>query len=102
MTHANHPSLPGYNEQQLLVDGCPECEERGSDPHVAICHLDKQRFARAWARAAEWQSGKAGVALTISESEAPMLRQLWTVQVMFERLYDQPLGELPPGLLVRL
>ena len=27
--HGPHESLPGYHPDQLLVDGCDECEERG-------------------------------------------------------------------------
>lgn len=100
MTHANHPSLPGFDPRQLLVDGCPECEERGSDYVTAICHLDGVRFRAAWERAAAWQSTDSSEALAIAVAEVPMLRALWAVQVMFERLYRVPLGELPPGLLL--
>lgn len=100
MTHANHASLPGFHHQQLLVDGCHECEDRGADGLTAILHLDGQRFREAWARAAAWQTDVPGIGQTISVSEAPMLRTLWTLQVMFERLYGVPLGELPPGLLL--
>lgn len=98
--HTNHTSLPGYDERQLLHDGCPECEKRGSEPETAILHLDALNFRRAWARAAAWHTSRASSYGEIAACEVPMLRSLWAVQVMFERLYGQPLGELPAALLL--
>lgn len=100
MTHVNHASLEGYDPSQLLVDGCDECEQRGSDVVTAILHMDGQRFRMAWARAAAWQTDSPGIGPTVAVCEAPMLRSLWAVEVMFERLFNVPLGEIPPGLML--
>lgn len=95
MTHANHPTLPGYDERQLFHDGCEECEARGASPEAAT-YLDRGRFAKAWKRAADWQrNADPDVVRSLSHAELPMLRSLWYVQVMFERCYGWPLGTLP-------
>ena len=98
MSHAYHDSLPGFHPDQVLFDGCPECEHRGSDPLVALANLDAHNFRRAWLRAADWQattppSGKHPEA--ISEAETQLLRTLWAVQVRFEGIWS--LGTLPEG-----
>ncbi len=91
MTHAYHDALPGYNSEQILHDGCEECEARGADPYLAITNLDIGRFAQAWARAAELNVN----GLTNgSYAELPLLRVLLAVQVQFERI-GFPLGFLP-------
>lgn len=91
MTHDNHATLPGYDPDQLLHDGCAECEERGADPGLAIAYLDHERFGRAWERAATLQArGLPGG----SRAELPMLRILAAVEVQLERR-GLPLGVLP-------
>jgi hypothetical protein len=91
--HDDHLGLPGYDERQIYKDGCGTCEARGGDFEEALVHMDGQTFGRAWRRAYQWQHN--GGDLAISKAEAPMLRHLWTVQVMLERCCGVPLGELP-------
>ena len=95
MTHDYHEKLPGYHPDQVLHDGCAECEDRGADPNLAIQHMDVQRFQHAWQRAADWQ--KNGTAPLIAHAEIDTLRLLWAVQVQFERL-GVPIGMFPVGL----
>ena len=49
--HDYHPSLPGFHPDQVLVDGCIECERRSKDLRLAITHMDDERFERACTRA---------------------------------------------------
>lgn len=89
--HSEHTSLEGYHEDQLLHDGCPECEYRGENVEQAISHLDTERFRLAWLRAAELQLH--GLANS-SRAETPMLRALAAVQVQLERR-GTPIGDMP-------
>jgi hypothetical protein len=90
-THAAHSSLPGYDPGQILVDGCRECERRGSDAFEALTHLDVFTFQRAWERAAEWQLHGLP---TLSHAESRMLSALMGVVIQFERL-GWPFGVVP-------
>ena len=96
-THAHHEAFPGFDPDRILHDGCPECEHRGEvDGGLdAIIHLDPVRFAEAWARAAAWQRDQLDPRRPIAACEAPMLKVLWTIQLMFERAGIAPLGVLP-------
>ena len=72
--------------RQVLQDNCRACAERGRLVHVAIDSLDETAFAAAWTRAAQWQTGRLkGGAGTVSDTEAPLLRALWAVQVAMEK-----------------
>jgi hypothetical protein len=92
-THDYHEGLPGYSPEQILHTGCAECEFRGRDVSEAIVHLDGRNFARAWKRAAEWNTAGA---LNICEAEVPLLRALWSLQLQLHRL-GVPIGEIPAG-----
>lgn len=83
MTHDYHDALPGYDEAQILHDGCAECEARSASRNHGIAHLDHWRFARAWRRASDWNQGSLDNS-TISAAEVPMLDVLWAVQVKLE------------------
>lgn len=91
MSHAYHDGLPGYNADQLMHDGCPTCERRAAMPDRGISSLDRQNFARAWARAA--QLGRSGLP-GMSAAEMPLLRALWAVQLQLQR-HGVPIGYLP-------
>lgn len=69
--------------RQVLHDGCRECETRGKDIPAAIGSLDKDAFAAAYKRAADWQQGRTGS--VISQAEKPLLRALWAFEVQLER-----------------
>lgn len=97
-THTNHTTLEGYDPERLLQDGCSECEHRGADPLEGLAHLDAQRFAKAWRRAADWQRDRLPGRQPVSVAEAPMLRVLWQIQLLFERFGYATLGQLPGRL----
>jgi len=93
MVHDYHESLPGYDPEQILHDGCGECEARAKSRNHGLATLDQQNFARAWARAAEWnQQGLRNV----SAAEVPILDVLWAVQCQLEQ-HGVPVGVLPNG-----
>jgi hypothetical protein len=92
--HDYHEQLPGFDERQILHDGCSECQYRGENVIRAIGALDHNRFERAWRRAASWNRGGSG-GMAISEAEAPLLNTLWAIQCQLERR-GLPIGELPP------
>lgn len=89
--HDHHESLPGYSSQQLLHDGCGECERRSKEPGLGIPHLDPINFAWAWTRANEWK--RDGLP-DVAEVEKPMLNALWAVQVQLEQR-GVPMGQCP-------
>jgi len=94
MAHDYHEGLPGYDPQQILHDGCGECEQRAySDAAHGITQLDRLHFAQAWVRAAEWNQ-RSSVGLSLSHAELPMLRTLWAIQVQLAG-WGQPIGTLP-------
>lgn len=92
--HDYHDALPGYDPEQLLHDGCTECEARATYCDHGISKLDSQNFARAWRRAYHWNVGGTGT--QISDAERPMLTVLWSVQLQLERR-GVPIGHLPPA-----
>lgn len=92
--HDYHDALPGFNEAQLLYDGCEECERRGEDPVEALARMDAQRFARAWRRAAAYKRGELSVEQAVSHAEIAVLNVLWAVQVHLERT-GWPIGQVP-------
>jgi hypothetical protein len=86
MSHVCHTALPGYDEHQILHDGCPECEHRGKDVVAALIHLDVGNFERAWRRAYDLEaSGGDRSAIKVSRTEKPLLEVLWFMQVQLER-----------------
>lgn len=74
--HDYHEGLEGYSPRQLLVDGCGECEARGADVVLALSHLDRPSYARAWARAALRNRGQLRDG---SRAEAELLRTLGAI-----------------------
>jgi len=90
--HTVHENLPGFKPDQLLVDGCPECERRGKNLTEAMGNLDAKRVVEAWRRAYRWQV--LGDVIP-SSAEAPMLSAMWSVQVLLERVAGLQLGQLP-------
>jgi hypothetical protein len=87
MSHAYHDALPGFSPDQLLFDGCPECEHRGQDAGRAIAMLDAANFRRAWRRAYDcYASAGDRQSLVVSDAETPLLDALWSVQLQLERI----------------
>lgn len=86
--HDYHENLPGFDERQLLVDGCEECEFRGKHPLEGLNHMDNATMMKAIARAITWQTcdgyGSDHYLNTIgriSHAEAPVLETIWTVMI---------------------
>lgn len=102
MSHDYHPGLPGYHPDQILIDGCQECEHRVEVVERALGNLDHKRFAAAWLRAADTfaSTPPSGVKVPLGErsvAEMPLLTALWGVQVHLQRM-GLPLGWLPVGM----
>ena len=96
MTHDCHTDLPGYDERQLFVSGCRECERRGASLRLALSHMDGATFGHAWRRAANWgRYGECEATGPFSSVEVDVLDALWTIEVMLERTCRLPIGELP-------
>lgn len=94
--HSAHEAHPGYSPRQVLKDQCAECLERSGDIPLAIGHMDRETFGRAWKRAVS--RNRDGLP-DISDAEAPLLDVLWALAAQFERR-GFPLGECPEaGLL---
>jgi hypothetical protein len=96
MSHDHHPSLPGYSPDQILVDGCAECEHRSERCDHGLDNLDMGNFELAWRRAA--RRGQIGLS-DASRAEAPLLNALWSVQVQLGRR-GVPIGHIPSGTLI--
>ena len=96
MSHDHHQSLPGYSANQIMVDGCGECEHRSERRDHGLDNLDPLNFERAWYRAA--RHGQRGLT-DVSVNEAPMLNLLWSVQVQLERR-GVPIGYCPGSTLI--
>jgi hypothetical protein len=98
MSHTYHEGLRGYDERQILHDGCPECEYRAENAERAIANMDNGTFARAWKRAFDWQASRGGgyeATGDLSHAELLVLRTLWAIQVQLERA-GRPLdGRVP-------
>lgn len=91
--HDYHDGLPGFSTDQIMHDGCGECEARAKETAGGLAHLDKVNVARAWQRAAAWNAGEVW---NISRAEVPLLNALWVVQVKLEN-FGNPIGILPGG-----
>lgn len=81
--HDYHEELPGFHPDQILHDGCGECEERGKVAHRAIVALDHDNYQRAWRRAIQWNEAGGG-GLHIARAEALLLETLWAVHCQQE------------------
>lgn len=92
--HDYHDGLPGFDPAQILHDGCQECEQRSDATDGGLAHLDRQNFALAWQRSAQWN--RSGLA-NLSRAEIPLLNILWSVQIKLEQ-YGVPIGEVPHGV----
>jgi hypothetical protein len=91
--HNYHDALPGFDERQIWFDGCAECEWRGKNVVDSLGSLDRERFARAWKRAADWNRDvEIG---PVSKAERPLLHVLWRFQVALQQQIGLDIGELP-------
>lgn len=77
MTHDAHEAMPGYTPWQLLHSGCGECQARSAEYGGGLAHLDRTRFAIAWARAHRWKTEGLD---DLDPAEIPLLETLWLVQ----------------------
>jgi hypothetical protein len=82
MSHDYHDNLPGFDPQQILVDGCRECEQRSRRADHGISTLDLERFPAAWRRAWQWHTQGLD---NLSDAEQPLLVTLSSVQIGLAR-----------------
>lgn len=84
--HAPHHALAGYDEGNVLHDGCAECEARAAAPLDGLMALDHVNRAQLWRdmRAHKW-SGGAGLDRNLSDADAQMLTALYRIAVFLER-----------------
>ncbi len=94
MTHHPHTAHPNYDPRQIWFDGCAECHVRSLGLPMTMMELDAEQFREAWLRAFWWQHDD-DTSLHLSETETPLLKQLWAIQVMLERFYGWPVGTFP-------
>ena len=80
--HDFHDALPGFDERQILHDGCAECEARGRSRNLGLSYLDAGNARRAMTRAIAWGHG-ANVG-PLSAAEGPLLDMLWAVHCVYE------------------
>lgn len=92
MAHDYHEELPGFHPDQLLRDGCAECEKRGANPLNALLHMDPERFAKAWQRGLDYGRDEAR---HIARCELPLLETIGLLAVMLERFFHIPFGTVP-------
>ena len=80
MMHAHHETLPNYNSNAILHEGCEECESRaGLD---GLLQLDWKNSQLAVRRAIAWN--RYGLRDT-NAVEIKLLRAVWTMLVFLER-----------------
>jgi hypothetical protein len=108
MSHDPHHVQPGYSPDQVLYDGCTECDMRSGSADHGLDHLDVSTFERAWERAADWQ--RKGLP-DMAHNERPLFAMLVAVMIQFERrgipfgylprnvMPPSPVAEAAPGLL---
>lgn len=108
MSHDPHHVQPGYSPDQVLYDGCAECDRRAASADHGLSYLDVPTFERAWTRAHQWQT----VGLPdLAHNEVLLFTMLVSVMVQFERrgipfgylprnvMPPSPVAEAAPGLL---
>lgn len=93
-SHAYHQELDGYHEDQVLHDGCSECEHRAKHLDVALAVMDPERFDKAWKRAAAVYGNPGEGDYHLAKAEEPVLQALYGVQVQLQRV-GLKLGHLP-------
>lgn len=98
MSHDYHQGQPNYNKQQLYKDGCAECKMRAESAYP----FEYVNLRAAWNRATRFAQGRLDPAeLPVSETEAPLLRILWSLILMLQR-DGIPLGQYPGDTAVLL
>lgn len=91
MSHDYHEKLYGFHPDQVLIDGCSECEARSRRDDGGISTLDSENFTRALRRAQQWE--RHGLP-TLSNAERPMLTILSSVCAQMGRLSTSPLWQV--------
>jgi hypothetical protein len=98
VTHVFHNALEGFDERQILHDGCHECEARGRDLRSALAHMDTETFTRAWQRAFDINASNGSHDVgRESHAEADLLLVLFAVQVELQRRGVPLDGSVPHG-----
>ena len=92
--HDDHEGFPGFDPRQIWKDGCAECRQRARTLPMSMLELDPEHFRAAWQRAYAWEHDD-DTSLRLSQTELPLLRQLWAIQIMLERYFGWPIGRFP-------
>lgn len=79
--HDDHEGLAGFDDRQILHDGCTECERRGRDVLVALGAMGHAQFAATARRAVIYRSGSSSARdeLCVARSERYLLDVVGTV-----------------------
>lgn len=91
--HAPHESLPGYQPEMMLFDGCPECEARAQHPMEALLRMDDERLQHAWERAIAFENET--LAVLPGTAEARVLREIVQVARLLDRFGSLTYGDTP-------
>lgn len=88
--HTYHDDLPGFDERQVLHDGCPECEHRSKDLMLALGQMDVGRFAATARRALVYRAGDQSTRdeLHVAKAERYLLD---VVGIIVEKFVSVPL-----------
>ena len=84
MTHVYHEALPGYSADDVLHDGCPECDARAADPRIGLSHLDDRNRIRMWAKMRAYHFQGGGVD-PVSQNDLQVMGLMYTIAVFLER-----------------
>lgn len=87
MPHTYHEGLVGYDERNVLHDGCRECEDRAREPLTGLCNIDEPSFARLWddMTAIRWGTTSRMPRERISSCDLALIHALYTFAVLLER-----------------
>jgi hypothetical protein len=77
VSHDYHEAHPKFSPNQVLHDGCAECDYRSKSDDAGLSTLSPDRFRLAWQRAAQLWTGRL---TDVSDAEFRLLRILAEVQ----------------------
>lgn len=86
MSHSYHPSLDGYDERNVLHDGCPECDRRAADPLRGVLELDEFNRLKLWRDMRRAKFGESEpLGRNTSRNDWELIDALYLIAVFMER-----------------
>lgn len=89
MMHDHHGSLPGYNPNAILHDGCGECEARAAKGVGGLLELDANNLDLLWQRVLNTEYGgktaQNDAGEYRSDCEARLGHHLYFIGILLER-----------------